>query len=111
MPDFDEVCGICQCDLHFWKWSVPTCNGDLVSNDLQDQPWLPTGNSPVCEACFNLHAAGKIPTFDHLYTDREDLMLEWLANQLLERWATPACKSAHLGYCMECLGGPGTCTY
>lgn len=57
-------CSLCgEPDDH--RWGVPTCNGDVVSNDFPDHLWQ--GSVAVCEQCFNLHAEGKIPTFDRYY--------------------------------------------
>lgn len=64
--------GELQCSLcNAWtehRWSVPTFNGDLVSNEFPDELWHPDGGmQAACEDCFNRHADGKLPTFDGFY--------------------------------------------
>lgn len=51
-----------------YRWGVPVFNGDIVSNDFPDWLWgNGGGGQAVCERCYNLHAAGKMQTFDHCY--------------------------------------------
>ena len=75
MPDILEIrmqlhevqCSLCG-DWTEHRWGVPTFNGDVVSNDFPDWLWGQAGGGqPVCEKCYDLHAAGKIETFDQYY--------------------------------------------
>jgi hypothetical protein len=60
--DLDERWADCwRCgELTPSRWGLPVWNGELVSNDWQGE-W---GGVPACEACFDLHAAGKLSTLD-----------------------------------------------
>lgn len=50
------------------RWGVPTYNGDLVSNDFPDWLWREGGGSEAaCRRCHDLHAAGKLTTYDRCY--------------------------------------------
>jgi len=60
-------CSICEAWTRY-AWSVPTFNGDLVSNDFPDELWKSGGGGqPVCEYCYDAHAANKFPVFDRFY--------------------------------------------
>lgn len=63
-------CWICGEPTEY-RWGVPTCNGDLVSNDFPDDLW--EGGQAVCESCFAKHARGELPTFDRYYVRRGPL--------------------------------------
>lgn len=74
MQSHTVECSLCGIETP-WQWSVPVYNGDVVSNDFPD--WMYErhgGNQSVCEACFNKHAAGQIPTCDAIYLRQGDLM-------------------------------------
>lgn len=43
--------------------SLPTFNGDIVSNDWAGE-WF---GKPCCERCYERHAAGQMRVNDHLY--------------------------------------------
>lgn len=64
----DEIeCGLCGEWTEF-RYGVSTYNGDIVSNDFPDTMRREGGGSvAVCERCFERHAAGLIPTYDHYY--------------------------------------------
>lgn len=55
------------------EWSefaqgVPTCNGDLVSNEFPDEIWHDHGGGQaVCKECYEKHERGELPTFDRFY--------------------------------------------
>ena len=60
-------CSLCG-EWTDYRCGVPTFNGDLVSNDFPDWLWREGGGSQAaCERCYERHAAGKVPTFDHYY--------------------------------------------
>lgn len=60
-------CSLCgEATAH--RWGIPTCNGDVVSNDFPDDLWQ--GSVPVCQRCYERHARGEIKTFDHYYVRR-----------------------------------------
>lgn len=42
---------------------LPVFNGDIMSNDWPGE-W---GGAPACEACFEKHLRGELPTADRLY--------------------------------------------
>lgn len=63
----EAECGICG-ELTNMKYSVPTYNGDIVSNDFPDDLYGKFGGMiPVCRECFHKHERGEIETFDHYY--------------------------------------------
>lgn len=43
--------------------SLPIFNGDIVSNDWPGD-W---GGVPCCNRCYELHASGRMKTWDHLH--------------------------------------------
>jgi hypothetical protein len=58
------LCG--EWDEH--RWGVPTCNGDVVSNDFPDEIWHEHGGGQaVCRECYEKHLNGLVPTFDRFY--------------------------------------------
>ena len=62
-------CFLCGQECGGDNCGVPTFNGDVVSNDWNGE-W---GSKPVCQECFDKHADGRVPTFDHLYDVPETL--------------------------------------
>ena len=60
-------CSICN-DWTEHRWSVPTFNGDLVSNNFPDELWNSEGGvQAACEECYDRHSRGELPTFDRYY--------------------------------------------
>ena len=67
MQTHEIQCHLC-CRWSEHHWSVPTFNGELVSNDFPDLLWHSGGGAvAVCERCYDMHAVGKIETFDRHY--------------------------------------------
>lgn len=67
MQSGEVECSLCG-EWDDWQWSVPTFNSDVVSNDFPDWMWQSGGgNQPVCRKCYEKHARGEVPTWDHLY--------------------------------------------
>ncbi len=66
MQSGDVECSLCRALTDF-GWSVPTYNGDVVSNDFPDDLHALGGSVPVCERCYERHAAGQVETFDRYY--------------------------------------------
>lgn len=67
MQTHEVECSICG-DWTAHQWSVPTYNGDLVSNDFPDELIREGGgNMAVCEHCYDRHAADDMETFDSFY--------------------------------------------
>lgn len=63
-------CSLCGAETEL-RWGVPTYNGDIVSNYFPDDLHRIGGGSvPVCEECYDRHAAGLVPTFDRWYVRR-----------------------------------------
>lgn len=67
MQSNETECFICGAETEHC-WGVPTCNGDIVSNDFPDDLW--DGGVPVCEDCYLKHERGEIPTCDRFYLPR-----------------------------------------
>jgi hypothetical protein len=59
MGDPCVACGEPSSGFH----GLPIFNGDIVSNDWPGE-W---GGVPCCEACYEKHLRGGMPTADHLY--------------------------------------------
>lgn len=60
-------CSLCG-DWCEHRWSVPTYNGDLVSNDFPDEMWhTGGGGQAVCLECYEKHARGELMVFDRFY--------------------------------------------
>lgn len=63
-------CYLCAVETEY-GWSVPTYNGDVVSNDFPDDMWSKGGGAqPVCQRCYDMHANGQATCYDRLYLPR-----------------------------------------
>lgn len=64
-------CGLCAAWTDF-RQSIPTYNGDVVSNDFPDELHRQGGGSfPVCMMCYKRHARGEVECFDRYYIPQE----------------------------------------
>lgn len=53
------------------RWGVPTFNGDVVSNGFPEDLFREHGGSiPVCNHCYDEHAAGRVTVYDRYYVPR-----------------------------------------
>ena len=67
MQSHDATCMLCNAETDY-NWSIPTFNGDIVSNEFPDWLWTTSGGGQaVCESCYEKHARGEIETFDRYY--------------------------------------------